>query len=220
MNRNEIKESVVKCGVVAIIRVKKTGSLVEVAQALYDGGIAVMEFTLNTPGAFEAITKTREVLPDAIVGAGTVMTAEQCRKACEACAQIIVSPGTVEEVIDVAHEFDRVAIPGAYTPTEIMKASDLGGDIIKLFPAKTGGVEYVKEIMAPLNNVQLLPTGGITTENVGKFFRAGVCAVGVGGSLVSDVLVQEENFDEITYRARRLKEAVDTARRKDSHVTN
>jgi 2-dehydro-3-deoxyphosphogluconate aldolase/(4S)-4-hydroxy-2-oxoglutarate aldolase len=218
MNRNEIKESVIACGVVAIIRVKKPGLLLEVSKALSKGGITVMEFTLNTPGAIEAISKTREAMPDLIVGAGTVMTADQCREACEAGAQIIVSPGTLKEVIEVAHEFDRVAIPGAYTPTEIMTALDWGGDIIKLFPAKSAGVEYVKEIMAPLDDLLLMPTGGVTPENVGKFFRAGVCAVGVGGSLVSEITVQDEDFEEITYRARRLKDAVDTARGNDSHV--
>jgi 2-dehydro-3-deoxyphosphogluconate aldolase/(4S)-4-hydroxy-2-oxoglutarate aldolase len=219
VNRSEIKQAVIECGVVAIIRVKKPGPLVEVAQALYDGGIAVMEFTLNSPGAIEAIAKTREVLPEVIVGAGTVLTADQCREACEAGAEIIVSPGTVRSVIEVAHEYDRVAIPGAFTPTEIMTAAEWGGDIIKLFPAKSAGVEFVKEIMAPLNDVQLLPTGGVTPENVGKFFKAGVCAVGVGGSLVSEISVQDEDFEEITYRARRLKEAVDTAKGKDGHVT-
>jgi len=212
VNRNEIVQSVIDCGIVAIVRVKKPGPLVEVAQALKKGGVTALEFTLNTPGALEAITATREALPDAIVGAGTVLTAEQCRDACEAGAQIIVSPGTVKEVIEVAHEYDRVAIPGAFTPTEIMTALDWGGDIIKLFPAKSGGVEYVKEILAPLDHVKLLPTGGVTPENVGKFFKAGVCGVGVGGGLVTDLMVEDRDFDEITYRARRLKGAIDNSR--------
>ncbi len=210
--REQILEAVLDCGVIAIVRLKDGGRLRETAEAVYAGGVRTIEFTLNTPGALEAIQSCRDAMRDAIIGAGTVLTAQDAEAALDAGAEIVVSPGTNAEVIEAAHRRGAVAIPGAYTPTEIARAMELGADLIKLFPAKGLGPDYVREVLAPLEDARLVPTGGVTVDNAGAYLEAGAAALAVGGGIVNNALVASQDFDAITCNARAFREAVQRAR--------
>ncbi len=210
--REQILEAVLDCGVIAIVRLQDGDRLLETAEAVYAGGIRAIEFTLNTPGALEAIETCRDAMGDAIIGAGTVLSAQDAEAALDAGAEIIVSPDTKAEVIEATHRRGAVAIPGAYTPTEIARAMDLGADLIKLFPAKGLGPDYVREILAPLENARLVPTGGVTVDNVRAYIEAGAAALAVGGGIVNNALVASGDFDAITHNARAYREAVQHAR--------
>ncbi|MCH8204093.1 MAG: bifunctional 4-hydroxy-2-oxoglutarate aldolase/2-dehydro-3-deoxy-phosphogluconate aldolase [Candidatus Hydrogenedentes bacterium] len=211
-SREKILEAVLDCGVIAIIRLQDGEHLCETAEAVYAGGIRAIEFTLNTPGALEAIQTCRDAMGDAIIGAGTVLSALDAEAAIDAGAEIIVSPDTKAEVIEVAHRRGAVAVPGAYTPTEIARAMELGADLIKLFPAKGLGPDYVREVLAPLENARLVPTGGVTVDNAGAYLKAGAAALAVGGGIVNNALVASGDFDAIARNARAFREAVRHAR--------
>ncbi len=210
--REQILETVVDGGVIAIIRLHDGVHLRETAEAVYAGGIRVIEFTLNTPGALGAIETCRDAMGDAIIGAGTVLSAQDAEAALDAGAEIIVSPDTKSDVVEAAHRRSVVAIPGAYTPTEIARAMDLGADLIKLFPAKGLGPDYVREILAPLENARLVPTGGVTVDNVRAYIEAGAAALAVGGGIVNNALVASGDYDAITRNARAFREAIEHAR--------
>ncbi len=211
--RKEILEDMLADGIVAIVRLNDGEHLVEVAKALHAGGLNVIEFTLNTPGALEGIRACRSALPEVLIGAGTVLNAKAAERAIESGAEFIVSPNTKESVIETTHTMGKVMVPGAYTPTEIGLAMDLYADLIKLFPAKGLGPGYIKELMGPFDDLKIMPTGGVSVDNVSDYFAAGASAVAAGGSLVSNDIVDAGNFDELTRRARALRDAVDAARR-------
>ncbi len=171
-------------GVVAIIRRVPPERIEPLARALHAGGVRAIEVTLNTEGAIEAIRRLTGMLPaDAAVGAGTVMTAEEVAAAVGAGATFIVCPHTDEEVIRTCRERGVPVLPGAYTPSEIVRAWRAGAAMVKLFPASHGGPRYLREVRAPLSDIPIVPTGGVTLENAADFVRAGAVAVGVGSSL-------------------------------------
>lgn len=215
-SREQILEAVLDCGVVAIVRLRDGECLCETAEAVYAGGVHVIEFTLNTPGALEAIRKCRDAMDDAIIGAGTVLSAQDAEAALDAGAEIIVAPDAKAEVVEAARRRGAVAIPGAYTPTEIARAMELGADLIKLFPAKGLGPDYVREVLAPLENARLVPTGGVTVENLGAYLEAGAAALAVGGGIVNNALVASGDFDAIARNARAYREAVLRARESEA----
>jgi 2-dehydro-3-deoxyphosphogluconate aldolase/(4S)-4-hydroxy-2-oxoglutarate aldolase len=210
--RKDILDQIIDCGIVAIVRLSDGTHLREVAEAIRAGGITVIEFTLNTPNALDAIHECKREMSDCVIGAGTVLNAKAAQTAIEAGADIIVSPGTKADVIETAHHFGKVAIPGAYTPTEICTAMDLYADIVKLFPAKQLGPAYIKEVMGPLDEAKILPTGGVNPANAHEFFEAGAVAIGAGGGLVKEEMVQQGQFDAITANTREYKQAVDKAK--------
>ena len=171
-------------GVVAIIRHVPAERITPLARALCEGGVRALEVTLNTEGALDAIRRLREVLPpDAAVGAGTVLSPEEVDAAVAAGATFIVSPHTDDGVIQAARRRGVPALPGAYTPSEIVRAWRAGASVIKLFPASQGGPRYLREVRAPLGDVPLLPTGGVTVESAADFVRAGAVAIGAGSAL-------------------------------------
>ena len=210
--REDILTAVIESGLLSIIRLERGDRLKETAEAVYAGGVRVIEFTLNTPGALEAIRSCRETMGDAIIGAGTVLSAQDAEAAIDAGAEIVVSPDTKAEVVEIAHRRGAVAIPGAYTPTEIAHAMELGADLIKLFPAKGLGPDYVREVLAPLENARLVPTGGVTVDNAAAYLEAGAAALAVGGGIVNNALVASGDFDAIARNARAFREAVLHAR--------
>lgn len=212
-SRESILKSIMDGGIIAIVRLKDGGPLERVADAIVKGGICAVEFTLNTPGAIKGIKRARRALgSDALIGAGTVLDRDAARMALDAGAEFLVAPDFNPEVVAAAHEAGKVAVPGAFTPTEIAAALHAQADLIKLFPAAFLGPEYVKAIAAPLSNARLVPTGGVTLENIGEYVRAGAAAVAIGGSLVSDYHVQHDEYGVITETARLYKKALDTAR--------
>lgn len=171
-------------GVVAVIRGASADEAVAMAEALVRGGVLGIEITYSTPNCCAAITRARAVLPkQAVVGVGTVLTVEQLEMAAEAGATYAVSPHTDEAILARAQQLKLPMLPGAITPTEIVRAHALGATAVKLFPGSMVGPDYVKAIKGPLPHIPLMPTGGVSLENMHEWFAAGVVAVGMGGNL-------------------------------------
>ncbi len=195
---------------IAIVRVKTVTDLPAIAEAILAGGIFSIEFTLNTPGALKAIEACVESCGnDALIGAGTVLSPGDVWKAAEAGARFLVSPIADQALIAAAHRSGCAILPGAYTPTEIALAHAWGGNLIKLFPAAGLGPAYVREVLAPLEHIKLVPTGGVTPENAGMFLNAGAAALAVGSSVCKAEWVAARDYGAITREARALRTAVD-----------
>lgn len=172
--------------IIAIIRGAEEDQALPAVQALYEGGIRVVELTATTPGVMSLIERLRKVMPqDLIVGAGTVLDPETARAAILAGAQFILSPTVKPETITLTKRYGVISIPGAMTPTEILTAYELGADIVKVFPAGPLGPRYLKDVNAPLPQIPLMPTGGVGLDNIGAYVQAGAAAAGVGNSLYS-----------------------------------
>ncbi len=207
MDRQAVVACLLARRLIAIVRVPDAAQLLPVAEALQAGGVEVIEFTLTTPGALEQLRAAREHFGGALIlGAGTVLDAGLAQQAIEAGAQFIVAPNFDPAVVRLCHRhrYDVPVIPGALTPTEIVAAWTAGADFVKVFPAGLGGPSYIREVRAPLPQVQLVPTGGVTAENVVEFLKAGAVAVGVGSSLVDKAAVATRDWPTLTNRARRF----------------
>ena len=192
--------------VVAVLRAQRYGAPRRLAEGLVHGGIRVIEFTLTGENALEAISAARHV-PDAVVGAGSVLTAAQARDAVAAGAAFLVSPAGASEIVGAA---DGVpVILAGRTPTELHQAWSLTGAPVKLFPADFDGPAYVRSLLAPLPHLPLLPSGGVDADNAADYLRAGAVAVNVGGALCPPVALVAGDADELTRRARRLRTAID-----------
>ncbi len=211
--KDEELQRIAEGGVVAVVRMREAGPLVQVAQALAAGGIGAIEFTMTTPGALRVVEEVTARFGDQVVwGAGTVLDPETCRAAILAGARFVVAPTFNPHVIEVCRRYSVIAVPGAFTPTEILAAWESGADVVKVFPATALGPQYFKDVLAPLPQVKLLPTGGVSLENVGAFIRAGAVAVAVGGNLVRQDDVAAGRFDALAERAAQYVAAVKAAR--------
>ena len=195
-----------------IIRVQSAGGLIQIAQALHTGGLACVEITMTTPGALRAIEEAKGKLDGVLMGAGTVLDGPTARQAILAGAQFLVTPTVEPDVIEMAHRYGVIVIPGAMTPTEILTAWELGADMVKVFPASILGPGYLKAVHGPLPQIPLVPTGGITADNAGDFIKAGAAAVCAGSWLVNKKAVAEGRYEVLTERARQLVEAVERAK--------
>jgi len=197
-------------GVLAILRGYSETEAHDAAQALGEAGVSAFEVTADSPGAWRVIESLKK---DSrfIVGAGTVLDTETARRAIESGADFLFSPVVRPEVIQYAHRYGRVAIPGAMTPTEVLLALEAGADIVKLFPAGSLGVNYLKELRGPFPYIPFMPTGGITAENAATFIGAGAVSVGMGGALVKKDWVKEKKFQEITNLANKLLQEFQSA---------
>ncbi|HMF70362.1 MAG TPA: bifunctional 4-hydroxy-2-oxoglutarate aldolase/2-dehydro-3-deoxy-phosphogluconate aldolase [Flavitalea sp.] len=184
--------------VVGIIR-NISGEDIERIAALYtEAGMTTIEITMNTPGALDMIHSLSSSIGDRLnVGAGTVCSMQELDLALNAGAAFIVTPVINEPVIKKCVENGITIFPGAYTPSEIYNAWSLGAELIKVFPAAKLGVEYIKEVLAPLNKIKLMPTGGVSLENCEAFFKAGAKAVGMGGNLFPKDLISSKNWEEL-----------------------
>ena len=213
MGKDENLKWLMDCGLIPVIRARSPEIAVKVANATNEGGVNVVEISFVTPDALEAIrTVIRDLGGKVLAGAGTVLDAESARAAILAGAEFIVSPTLNRGVIEVCRRYSKISIPGALTPTEILTAWELGADIVKVFPASLGGPRYIRDLLEPLPQLRLLPTGGIGLENAGEFIKAGAVAIAVGGALVDRRAVEEGRFDIITENARKFMEAVGKAR--------
>jgi len=209
LDHDDLLERTLTDRLVAIIRLRHDAPLARVAEALVAGGIRALEFTLTSPGAVPAITACRARFgDDIIVGAGTVLDEEEARRCLDAGAQFLVSPGFDPAVVTLAHERGALALPGALTPTEIMTAWRAGADVVKVFPARAFGPRYIADLLGPLPQVPLMPTGGVDETNVADYLRAGAVGVAVGGKLVAEDVVARADWDALTVRARVLVTAV------------
>ena len=212
-SRSENLASIKACGVVAVLRADRPDALVQVAQAIGRGGIGAVEITMTTPGALDVIGECANRLGDEILlGAGTVLDPETARAAILAGAEYIVTPTLNPDVITLCRRYDKVIIPGALTPTEILTAWECGADIVKVFPATAVGPRYFKDVKAPLPQIDLMPTGGVDLDNAGDFIREGACAVAVGGNLVDKAAVAAGEWHVLTDTARKYVDAVRNAR--------
>uniref|UniRef100_UPI0038D25B0C Pseudosymmetric protein nanocages GI4 C Chain n=1 Tax=synthetic construct TaxID=32630 RepID=UPI0038D25B0C len=185
--------------IVAVLRANSREEAIEIALAVFAGGVHLIEITFTVPDADEVI-KRLEMLKraGAIIGAGTVTSVEQCREAVESGAEFIVSPHLDEEISQFCKEEGVFYMPGVMTPTELVKAMKLGHTILKLFPGEVVGPQFVEAMKGPFPNVKFVPTGGVNLDNVCEWFEAGVLAVGVGSALV------EGKPSEVAEKARRF----------------
>jgi 2-dehydro-3-deoxyphosphogluconate aldolase/(4S)-4-hydroxy-2-oxoglutarate aldolase len=211
--REAITRAVEDHGVVAVIRIKEPEKLRGIVDALAEGGVRALEITMTVPRAIELIAEIAATLPQGfLLGAGTVLDAATTRAAIGAGAQFIVSPVLRTAVIDEAHAHDVPAMPGCYTPTEILTAWDAGADIVKVFPATTLGPGFFKDVRAPLPQVKMMPTGGVTIDNAGDWIRAGAVAVGVGSALLDAKAIAAGDYRPVVENARRIVANVKAAR--------
>jgi 2-dehydro-3-deoxyphosphogluconate aldolase/(4S)-4-hydroxy-2-oxoglutarate aldolase len=197
--------------IVAVIRLDDYTRGVEVAQALVAGGITVLEFTLTGQGALEAISAARQALGDAgCVGVGTVLRPKDARSAIDAGAQFVVTPVVNRQVIAACTKRQTLVLCGGLTPSELLEAYEEGAELVKVFPAQLGGPRFIKDVLAPLPFLKLVPTGGVSPENARDYLAAGAVAVGIGGNLVSNKLVEANAFDRITANALACMDAIHT----------
>jgi 2-dehydro-3-deoxyphosphogluconate aldolase/(4S)-4-hydroxy-2-oxoglutarate aldolase len=195
--------------IVAVVRLEDYNRAVDVARALAEGGVNVLEFTLTGRGALDAITATRKALGDAVcVGVGTVLHPEDANAAIDAGAEFAVTPAIRRQVIRVCVKRNIPILCGGLTPTELLEAHEAGSQLVKVFPAQLGGPKFIKDVLAPMPFLKLVPTGGVSSENARDYLAAGAVAVGIGGNLVSNKLVAAGAFDQITAGAKACMEAV------------
>ncbi|SFR30411.1 MULTISPECIES: bifunctional 4-hydroxy-2-oxoglutarate aldolase/2-dehydro-3-deoxy-phosphogluconate aldolase [Halorubrum] len=199
-------------GVIAILRGVARDDAVAVADAVVDAGVTALEVTADTPNATASIEAIADRVDDALVGAGTVLDAETARAAQLAGAEFLVTPTANRDVIRTANRYGTPIAVGAYTPTEALSAFEAGADLVKVFPAKTGGPDHVAAIGGPLPQVPLVPTGGVDADNAGDYVDAGAVAVGVGSGIVDGEAIAADDFDAIRANARAVLDAVSAAR--------
>lgn len=200
-------------GAILIVRLDTAEEAFEVASAAVAGGIRALEITLSIPGALSVIERLVEAFPqeDVAFGAGTVLDGYAAFASIQAGAKFLVSPNLNPEMLRVANRYQVASVSGAYTPTEILETAEAGSDLVKLFPTEAGGIPYAKATLAPLAHIPLVPAGGVTTENVGDWFDAGVTAVGVG-SAITKAGRADGDMSKVTDAAARFVAAIEQAR--------
>jgi 2-dehydro-3-deoxyphosphogluconate aldolase/(4S)-4-hydroxy-2-oxoglutarate aldolase len=213
MNRIEQLRWMIDVGIVAIVRSSDAGQLVDVARALADGGVTVIEVTMTVPSALHVIHQVREALGQRLLlGAGTVLDPETARAAILAGADFIVAPTLNPETIRLCHRYDKAVLPGAFTPTEILTAWEMGADLVKVFPAEVLGPAFFKAVQAPLPQIRLMPTGGVNLQTAADFLKAGACCLGVGSQLVDPKRIATGDFQYLRDQAKRYVEVVQQTR--------
>lgn len=194
---------------IAVIRTQTPDEAVHVGRILVEVGISLLEVTFTVPNAPQAIERLCRDVPQAIVGAGSVIHADDAQAAIQAGAQFVVSPVGYLDLVDICHRQDVVAIPAGLTPTEVLTAYEAGAAFVKVFPADAvGGAAYLRALLAPLPHVPLIPTGGVTMQNVRDFLQAGAVAVGVGGALTPRSLIQAADWAALKAHAARFVAAM------------
>ncbi|TNE71143.1 bifunctional 4-hydroxy-2-oxoglutarate aldolase/2-dehydro-3-deoxy-phosphogluconate aldolase [bacterium] len=204
-----ISTTLIKNKAVAVIRLDSDKTAYDVCKAVYDGGIKSIEITLTTPNALAIIDECRNKLPDdAIIGAGSVLNKEMAINSIHAGAQFIVSPVFDAKAVEASISMDTPFYSGAFTPTEAYTAWQAGCDIIKIFPADVVGMAFFKAVKAPIPNILLMPTGGVSLTNAGEWIKSGACAVGVGSALVSKKMVEEKDWNQVKANAKILLNSI------------
>ena len=205
VSRTDILQRILEKKAIAVIRMTDVARLMRVIEAIRAGGIECVEITMTVPGAVDVIRDVSQSIGDeALIGAGTILDAETARQAIEAGADFIVGPVLDRGVIETAHRYEKVVIPGAFTPGEIVAAWRADADIVKVFPATVLGPGYFKDLRGPLPQIRLCPTGGVTVENAGEWIKAGACCVGIGTDLLDKKAIAEDRYEVLTGKARRL----------------
>ena len=214
MTKDDAANRIIEIGIVPVIRAASSEQAMQAAEAVCAGGVPVVEVTMTVPGAIEVIARLATSLgPEILIGAGTVLDAETAKRCIDAGAEFIVSPGFDLETVRVVNRTGKLMMAGALTPSEVIAAWKAGSDFVKIFPCgAVGGAKYIKALKGPLPQIEMVPTGGVTLETIGDFFKAGACAVGIGGELADATLMKEGRFDAIAERARQFLTAAAKAR--------
>jgi 2-dehydro-3-deoxyphosphogluconate aldolase/(4S)-4-hydroxy-2-oxoglutarate aldolase len=213
MSKQETLDRISKLGLLAVIRGPSAELTVPMVEALMAGGVKGIEITYSTPRAASVVRKLKQKYGEEIVlGMGTLTQCDQVVEATAAGATFLVSPHVDEELGRAMTSSGLAAMIGALTPSEVVRASRLGADVIKIFPGMLGGPAYLKALRGPFPNIPMMPTGGVSAENVGDWFAAGAFAVGAGSELCPPRLAGEGRFEEITARAYKFVAAVEKAR--------
>jgi 2-dehydro-3-deoxyphosphogluconate aldolase / (4S)-4-hydroxy-2-oxoglutarate aldolase len=208
-------KKVADAGVVAVIRCNSKDQLVGITEALLAGGVPAIEVTMSTPKAIAGIEMLADRFGDtAVVGVGTIIDAATASDAIHAGAQFVVSPVFDEQIVATVKRYGKVMVPGAFTPTEILRAWTAGADVVKVFPSTGLGPQYFKDLLAPLPQLRLTPTGGVDIKNAGEWIKAGAVFVGAGSSLVSKEALAKNDWASITANAKAFVEAIRVARAK------
>ncbi len=213
MDKAEKLRLIRETGIVAIMRAKSSDQLIAAADAIRQGGVRVIEVTMTTPGALDVIREaTKRYGQDLLFGAGSVLDPETARAAILAGAGFVVAPTLKVEVIELCNRYGIPVMPGTFTPTEMLTAWEAGADMVKLFPAEIGGPALVKAILAPLQQLQIVPVGGVDLKTAADFVRNGAAALGVGSSLINQKLLDAGDMNELTRRAAAFIEEVKKGR--------
>jgi 2-dehydro-3-deoxyphosphogluconate aldolase/(4S)-4-hydroxy-2-oxoglutarate aldolase len=211
--KHEKLDVIRKTGVIAIMRAQSSGQLLDAAKAILAGGVRVIEVTMTTPGALQVIEEAKTAFSDEVLfGAGSVLDPESARAVILAGADFVVAPSLNLQVVELCSRYSIPVMPGCYTPTEIVTAWQAGADMVKLFPASVGGPGFVKALLAPLPQVEIVPVGGVNMNTAADFIKNGAAALGVGSDLVNQKLLANGEFDELTRRAEGFIEAVKKGR--------
>ncbi|QHN03856.1 bifunctional 4-hydroxy-2-oxoglutarate aldolase/2-dehydro-3-deoxy-phosphogluconate aldolase [Granulicella sp. WH15] len=215
MDKVTVLETMRQIGLVPVLRADSVDKAMALAEAVADGGVTVLEVTMTVPGAIEVMRRLAQQRPDILVGAGTVLDPETARMCILEGAQFVVSPALNLKTIEMCHRYSIAVLPGALTPTEIVTAWQAGADVVKVFPASAmGGAKYLKAVKAPLPQVELIPTGGVSVATAHEFLEAGAFALGVGGDLVDHKAMNEGRAHVVTETARKYLEIVKEYRAK------
>ncbi len=212
MDKEKCLERIATSGIIAVVRATSGEEAVAIAEAVREGGIEAIEVTMTVPGALDVIRHLSARYPggEVLIGAGTVLDSETCRSVILAGAEYVVSPCLSLETIRTCNRYRKLCIPGAMTVTEIVTALEAGADVVKVFPGNVLGPGFVKAVLGPLPHVKMIPTGGVSLDNVGQWIKNGCLAVGVGGELTSGAA--EGNYSLITSTAKSFVKAVAEAR--------
>jgi len=215
MNKIAVIQRIHETGLIPVVRAESSDLALRAVAALKTGGLDVLEVTMTVPGAIEVIRALAEEYGDqALVGAGTVLDPETADRCIQAGAQFIVSPALNEDTIDFCRQNDVAIFPGALTPTEVVRAWNAGADAVKIFPASAvGGASYLKSLRAPLPQIEMIPTGGVSLSTAAGFIAAGAFALGVGADLVDVKAIRSGETEKVTQAARAYIAAVSEARK-------
>ena len=215
MKRSDVLQRIRDVGLIPVVRAESAEQAMRTVEAIKAGGVGVLEVTMTVPGAIAVIEQLAKAFgAEAVIGAGTVLDPETADRCIQAGAQFIVSPALNAETIAFCQGQDIAIFPGALTPTEVVRAWNAGADAVKIFPAgAVGGASYLKALKAPLPQIELVPTGGVSLKTAADFIKAGAMALGVGADLVDTKALSEGNDQLITERARQFLEIVSEARR-------
>lgn len=209
MTKQEILKTVFEEKVVAVVRVDDSDRLKKVVNAIYEGGVKIIEITMTVPNAIAMIEKMSSELGDKVlIGVGSVIDKQTAENAIKAGANYVVSPVTKKEVVETVLKYDKPVMPGAFTPTEALNAFEMGADIVKIFPADVLGMSFFKGVLAPMPHLKLMPTGGVSLTNAGEWLNAGACAVGVGSALVDKTAIKNEDYTKLTENAKTIVETI------------
>ena len=214
MSKAAVLQTIRDIGIIPVVRAQSADEAMQAIDAIRAGGISILEITMTVPGAVGVIEEVaKRYGDDALVGAGTVLDGETARACILAGARFVVSPSLNLETISVCRRYGVAVMPGALTPTEVVQAWSAGADFVKVFPAgAVGGASYIKSLKAPLPQIELVPTGGVSLKTAADFIKAGASALGVGADLVDLKAIREGQHNLITERAREFVKIVQEAR--------